>query len=98
MKRSLENRKTCPSFVNLCSKIHETMTELGNYLSKKSVNKSDVARKTGISKTRLSELSNNSNTKLKVDELCLIAKAIDVDPCEMLNEICRNLKLEANQE
>ena len=69
------------------------MTDLGLFLSKKSVNRSDVARKTGISKTRLSELSNNSSTKLRVDELYLIALAIDVDPCEVLKEICKNLKL-----
>lgn len=70
------------------------MTELGLYLSRKSVNRSDVARKTGISKTRLSELSNNESTKLRVDELYLIALAIDVDPCEVLNEVCKGLKLE----
>ena len=69
------------------------MTELGLFLSRKSVNRSDVARKTGISKTRLSELANNESTKLRVDELYLIAKAIDVDPCEVLNEICKDLKL-----
>ena len=69
------------------------MTELGLYLSRKSVNRSDVARKTGISKTRLSELSNNSSTKLRADELYLIALAIDVDPCEVLNEVCKELKL-----
>lgn len=69
------------------------MTELGLYLSRKSVNRSDVARKTGISKTRLSELSNNTSTKLRVDELYLIALAIDVDPCEVLKEVCKELKL-----
>jgi len=69
------------------------MTELGLFLAKKSVNRSDVARKTGISKTRLSELSNNKRTKLRVDELYLIALAIDVDPCEVFNEICKNLEL-----
>ena len=69
------------------------MTELGLYLSKKSVNRSDVARKTGISKTRLSELSNNSSTKLRVDELYLIALAIDVEPCEVLNDVCGSLNL-----
>lgn len=73
------------------------MTELGMFLAKKSVNRSDVARKTGISKTRLSELSNNKRTKLRVDELYLIAIAIDVNPCEVFNEICKDLKLE-NQE
>lgn len=69
------------------------MTELGLFLTRKSVNRSDVARKTGISKTRLSELSNNSSTKLRVDELYLIALAIDVEPSEVLNEVCKELKL-----
>ncbi|MDW3190963.1 MAG: helix-turn-helix transcriptional regulator [Cytophagales bacterium] len=73
------------------------MTELGLFLSKKSVNRSDVSRKTGISKTRLSELSNNPNTKLRVDELYLVALAIDVDPCVVLKEICSNLKLDTEK-
>ena len=73
------------------------MTELGSYFSRKSINRSDVARKTGISKTRLSELSNNPNTKLRVDELYLIALAIDVDPGEVLMEVCRNLELKAEK-
>lgn len=70
------------------------MTELGLFLSRKSVNRSDVARKTGISKTRLSELANNESTKLRVDELYLIALAIDVDPCEVMKEVCKDLKIE----
>ena len=70
------------------------MTELGLFLSRKSVNRSDVSRKTGISKTRLSELANNVSTKLRVDELYLIALAIDVDPSEVMKEICKNLKLQ----
>lgn len=70
------------------------MTELGLFLSRKSVNRSDVSRKTSISKTRLSELSNNVKTKLRVDELYLIALAIDVDPCELLKEVCKNVSLE----
>lgn len=69
------------------------MTELGLFLAKKSVNRSDVARKTGISKTRLSELSNNGRTKLRADELYLIALAIDADPCEVFKEICKHLEL-----
>ena len=69
------------------------MTELGLFLSKKSVNRSDVSRKTGISKTRLSELANNKKTKLRADELYLIALAIDVDPCDIFKEICKDLQL-----
>ncbi|WP_442266515.1 helix-turn-helix domain-containing protein [Tenacibaculum sp. ZS6-P6] len=69
------------------------MTDLGLYLSRKSVNRSDVSRKTGISKTRLSELSNNKRTKLRASELYLIALAIDVEPCEIFEEVCKKLKL-----
>lgn len=69
------------------------MTELGLYFAKKSINRSDVSRKTGISKTRLSELSNNETTQLKVKELYLIALAIDEDPGELLKEVCKELKL-----
>jgi DNA-binding Xre family transcriptional regulator len=69
------------------------MTELGLFLSRKSINRSEVARKSGISKTRLSELSNNENTKLRVDELYLIALAIDVKPCELLEFVCKDLRL-----
>ncbi|HLU85870.1 MAG TPA: helix-turn-helix transcriptional regulator [Vicingaceae bacterium] len=69
------------------------MTELGLYFAKKSINRSDVSRKTGISKTRLSELSNNETTQLKVRELYLIALAIDEDPGDLLKEVCKDLKL-----
>ena len=69
------------------------MTKLGLYLTKKSVNKAAVSRRTGISTSRLSELTLNESTKLRADELYLIALAIDVDPCEILKEVCRNLKL-----
>lgn len=70
------------------------MTRLGNYLAKKSINKSEVSRRTGISKARLNELTLNSSTKLRVEEMYLIALAIDVEPCEVLKEVCGHLKLE----
>lgn len=70
------------------------MTKLGTYLTQKSVNKSEVARKTGISKARLSELTLKESAKLRVDELYLIALAIDVNPCEMLDFICSHIALE----
>ncbi|SMG45061.1 helix-turn-helix domain-containing protein [Arenibacter troitsensis] len=69
------------------------MTNLGLYLAKKSINKAEVARRTGLSKSRLSQLSSNETTKLRVDELYLIALAIDVDPSELLNEVCKGLHL-----
>ena len=69
------------------------MTSLGLFLTKKSVNRAMVSRRTGISQARLSQLSSNESTKLRVDELYLIALAIDVDPCELLNEVCKGLEL-----
>ena len=69
------------------------MTLLGLYLTKKSVNRAMVSRRTGISQARLSQLSSNESTKLRADELYLIALAIDVDPGELLNEIYKDLQL-----
>ncbi|MBN1969866.1 MAG: helix-turn-helix transcriptional regulator [Candidatus Delongbacteria bacterium] len=69
------------------------MTKLGLYLAKKTVNKAEVSRRTGISTSRLSELTLNENTKLRVDELYRIALAIDVNPCELLEFVCSDLKI-----
>ncbi|WP_103068993.1 helix-turn-helix domain-containing protein [Aquimarina sediminis] len=69
------------------------MTKLGKYLDKRSINKASVSRKTGINTNRLSELSKNSSTKLKADELYLIALAIEVNPCELLEYVCGDLQL-----
>lgn len=63
------------------------MTPLGIYLLKKSINKAAVSRKSGISASRLSELSLNENAHLRVSELQLIADAIDVESCDLLKEL-----------
>ena len=68
-------------------------TRLGKYFNKKSVNKAEVSRKTGLNKTRIAELATLERAKLRYDELYLIALAIDVDPCEMLQYLCEGLKL-----
>lgn len=70
------------------------MTRLGEYLGKKAINRAAVSRRTGISKTRLSELSNSTGTKLRADELYLIALAIEIDPCELLDFVCNHITLE----
>jgi DNA-binding Xre family transcriptional regulator len=69
------------------------MTKLGLYLARKTVNKAEVSRRTGISTSRLSELTLNESTKLRADELYLIALAIDVNPHELLDFVCGDLKL-----
>ena len=58
------------------------MTSLGLYLTKKSVNRAMVSR-----------LTSNDSTKLRADELYLIALAIDIAPGEMFEEIFKDLKL-----
>ncbi|TXJ28702.1 MAG: XRE family transcriptional regulator [Chitinophagaceae bacterium] len=70
------------------------MTKLGLYLAQKSVNKSEVARKTGLSKARISELSLNPATRLQAEELYKIALAIDVNPSELLEALYGDLKLD----
>jgi DNA-binding Xre family transcriptional regulator len=70
------------------------MTRLGEFLARKSVNKSEVARKTGLSNPRLSELSTNARTQLRADELYLIALAVGADPGDLLKEICGHLQLQ----
>ena len=72
------------------------MTKLGEFLMKKSVNKAEISRRTGISTSRLSELSLKESTRLTVEELYLIALAIDTKPSEVLEEVCKNLKLVAH--
>ena len=69
------------------------MTNLGLYLAKKTVNKAEVSRRTGISKSRLTQLTSNKSTRLKADELYLIALAIDVDPGNVFKELYSDLKL-----
>jgi hypothetical protein len=74
------------------------MTPLGEILAKRSVNKSMVARRTGLSKARMNELTLNLSTKLRADELYLIANAIHMEPCELLNALCGHLTLVKGEE
>lgn len=72
------------------------MTKLGLYLAQKSVNKAEVARKTGLTKARMNELTLNERSHLRGEELYLIALAIDVNPCELLEALYGKIKLERN--
>lgn len=69
------------------------MTRLGELLNKKSVNKAEVSRRTGINPSRPTGLSLNPSIELRADELFLIALAIDSEPSEILYEICGHLTL-----
>lgn len=69
------------------------MTKLGVYLAEKSVNKSEVARKTGLSRARMNELTLHERSHLRAEELYLIALAIGVAPCDLLEALFGKLKL-----
>jgi len=69
------------------------MTKIGEFLAKRSINRASLSRKTGIGTTRLSELSNKDSARLLADELYLIALAIGMNPSELLDYICGDLKL-----
>jgi len=69
------------------------MTELGEFFNKKSVNKAEISRRTGINASRLSELSLNRKARLTAEEVVLIAKAIDIEPSVLLMEVCKNVEL-----
>jgi len=69
------------------------MTRLGEYLAKRNVNRAGVSRQTGINTTRLHALTNSDNAQLRADELYVIAKAIGIDPCELLEHLCGHLKV-----
>jgi len=69
------------------------MTRLGEYLARKSTNKAEVARKTGLHKTRINELTNLERARLSAEELYLISLAIDVNPCELLSFVCEGVAL-----
>ncbi|MCG8323456.1 MAG: helix-turn-helix domain-containing protein [Cytophagales bacterium] len=68
------------------------LTKLGEYFASKAVNRSQIARRTGLSKQRLSELAINKKTKLQVEELYLIAMALEACPCELVEFLCGHLK------
>ncbi len=69
------------------------MTRLGIYLAQKSVNKSEVARKAGLTKARMNELTLNERSHLRAEELYLIALAIAISPCELLESLYGGFKL-----
>ncbi|WP_437371249.1 helix-turn-helix domain-containing protein [Maribacter litoralis] len=69
------------------------MTELGKFLSKKSVNKAEISRRTDITTSRLSDLCLKKYARLTAEELYLIALAIDINPSEVFEEIFKDVKL-----
>ncbi|MFD2034003.1 helix-turn-helix domain-containing protein [Belliella marina] len=68
-------------------------TKLGSIFDERSVNQSDVSKRTKIGKNRLTDLCTKELVRIKADELYLISLAIKMDPCHLLEELCSDNKL-----
>lgn len=68
------------------------MTILDEFLSRKSIKKTDAYPKTDNSISRLRELSRNES-QLKVKKLLIISLAVNIEPTEVLNNVLKSVKL-----
>ncbi|MCD9013978.1 helix-turn-helix domain-containing protein [Parachryseolinea silvisoli] len=71
------------------------MTKLGEFLNQKAVIKAEIARRTGITNQRMTDITTNTDVILRADEVWLIARAIGVDPGHLLEYVCGHLSLQA---
>lgn len=76
----------------------ETLTKLGHYLSKKPLSQAKLARRTGISKDRMSKLHVDVKSKPTIEEIYLIALALEVSYTEIVEFLCSGLKLRPERE
>ena len=76
----------------------ETLTLLGLYLSKKPLSQAKLSRMTGISKDRVSKLHIDLTTRPTLEEIYLIALALDVEIKEISDFICKDLQLRPEPE
>ena len=63
------------------------MKKPGLYLAKRSINKSNLARKISVTKQEIDPLVNNERSKLLVSEAYLTALALKVNPEEFIKVI-----------
>ena len=85
-------------FKRIQKKISIVMTKLGEYLAKRSVSKATLAKKTGITKQRLNDLTLKDNARPMGFELYLIALAIEAEVVEMNKFLYGHLKLKDEKE
>lgn len=76
----------------------ETLTRLGLYLSKKPLSQAKLARRTGISKDRISKLHVDIKSRPSIEEIYLIALALEVPYSEVVEFLCKDLKLRPEEE
>lgn len=67
-------------------------TSFGRYLDSKAINQAALSRVTGIRPNRISEFASKDCLKMRADEIYIVAKAINEDPCRLLEYICKDVK------
>ncbi|MFN0292535.1 helix-turn-helix domain-containing protein [Pedobacter helvus] len=76
----------------------ETLTRLGLYLSKKPLSQAKLSRRTGISKDRISKLHIDMKSRPTVEEIYLVALALQVPYSDIVDFLCHELKLRPESE
>ena len=71
----------------------ETLTKLGLFLSKKPLSQAKLARRTGISKDRISKLHVDIRTRPSIEEIYLISLALEIPYTEIVDFLCQGLSL-----
>jgi hypothetical protein len=64
------------------------MTPLGKFLNTWPTTNSAIVEQTGMTKNRISQLRNLYSTRITGEEVYKIAKAINIDPGELLYLVC----------
>jgi len=73
--------------------MEKVVTRLGLYLTKKAINKVYSFKNNRHKHLSIKSMSINPKTHLRIQELYLIALAIEVNPSELLDFVCNSVKL-----
>jgi DNA-binding Xre family transcriptional regulator len=90
-----ENSSLLLNWPIIIEKLRTLDDKLGEFLNQKAIIKAEIARRTGITKQRMTDITTNTDVTLRADEVLLIARAIQVDPRDVLEYVCGHLVREA---
>ncbi len=76
----------------------DKLTKLGLFLSRKPLSQAKLARRTGISKDRISKLHVDIKARPSVEEIYLIALALEINYNEIVDFLCSELELKPKEE
>jgi len=71
----------------------EKMTKLGLFLAQRMTNRSELARKAGIERNRLSNICDRDSARITGEEVHLLALALNMEPNELHQILFDHVKL-----